>query len=686
MGFPLRKDSFQKGCKNNDKISFPESYPFSLTGKPRLGPYFETQMPMLKRLYNDADHNVTSFLIEIFNNEPNLPADTPMMSEFLHRIINSGKVCDMVFQTSRKKQNRKQKKTDVSNEYDSTVSQDIRYKTRFPEFLSHPTCSLCRFLRTYLSKTTNTKDKETDVSEGPENWAEALPSLLGRQEQQKLTKDPLTGSISARVAENNVIVVPSQRVKGAKILKLSLPGRIDEMYVSPKRRLEFMNFSESYSVENTAPVVISHLDDRVDRNLQYAMIKKNKMFSKISFTMGREIHTIFVNITATESFWRLVQRLLNSFKIRRPATKRLENSRGTDAIIQYRPNEQTANITVDLPVPVLKLLWHMFSRAFTAIDAQNVVVGRYQVSESSRHRSPPKRLHMKDENHQIFVENLRDTLQPQNGFPFWRHCPRIRDIHIFWKNNAAAVDNNAAAAKEEDFKITVEMHKLDTDTPSETILDDRYANPTKIVEASSEDKHTNQRTENAVANDVHANLTEREIDQATSKGVCTCLDTQEDNGAAASQLFTGEYDAFCMPEPCRKHEADQRVHSVGAKIKDYQNFDGQVPDNLLHIKIPSIDITELDFDTDMDGNRAIFVSGGFGDIFQARLSATEEEVIVKVVKNMTFEDVLRETRIQKYLMASVCVPLLYGIIGGPGHEETMIVQQLCAKGNSFQYL
>ena len=669
-----------------DKVSFPEAYPFSLTGKPRLRPYFEAQMPMLKRLYHDIDHNVTSFLIEIFNNEPNLPTDNPTMSELLHRIINNGKVCDMNFQTSRKKQNRKQKKTHTSNEYDSTVSQDIRHKTRLPEFLSHPTCSLSRFLRTYLGKTTNTKGKETDVSEGPENWTEVLPSPLGRQEQQKLTKDPLTGSISARVAETKVIIVPSQQVKGAKILKSSLPGRIDEIYVSPKHRLEFMNFSESYSVENTAPVVTSHLDDRVDRNLQYAMIKKNKMFSKISFTMGREIHTIFVNITATESFWRLVQRLLNSFKIRRPANKRLKYSRGIDAIIQYRPNEQTANITVDLPVPVLKLLLHMFSRAFTAVDAQNVVVGRYQVSECCRYRSPPKRLHMKDENLQIFVENLRDTLQPQNRFLFWCHCPRIRDIHIFWKSNATAVDNNAAAAKEEDFKITVEMHKLDTDTSSETILDDRYTNPTKIVEARSEDKHTNQRTENAMANDVHANLAEREIDQATSKGVCTSLDTLEDNGAAASQLFTGEYDAFCMPEPCRKHEADQRVHSVGAKIRDYQNFDGQVPDNLLHIKIPSIDITELDFDTDMDGNRAVFVSGGFGDIFQARLSATEEEVIVKIVKNMTFEDVLRETRIQKYLMASVCVPLLHGIIGGPEHEETMIVQQLCAKGNSFQYL
>ena len=75
----------------------------------------------------------------------------------------------------------------------------------------------------------------------------------------------------------------------------------------------------------------------------------------------------------------------------------------------------------------------------------------------------------------------------------------------------------------------------------------------------------------------------------------------------------------------------------------------------------------------MDGNRAIFVSGGFGDIFQARLSTTEEEIIMKIAKNMTFEDI-RETRIQTYLMTSVCVPRLFRIIGGTEKPETMIIQ------------
>ena len=102
-----------------------------------------------------------------------------------------------------------------------------------------------------------------------------------------------------------------------------------------------------------------------------------------------------------------------------------------------------------------------------------------------------------------------------------------------------------------------------------------------------------------------------------------------------------------MSEPCNKQEANQWVHSKSAR--DYQTFDVQVPD-LLHIKIPSIDITELEFETDIDGNRAIFVSGWFGDICRARLSTTREEVIVKIVKNMKFEDILRETRIQTYLM------------------------------------
>ena len=47
---------------------------------------------------------------------------------------------------------------------------------------------------------------------------------------------------------------------------------------------------------------------------------------------------------------------------------------------------------------------------------------------------------------------------------------------------------------------------------------------------------------------------------------------------------------------------------------------------------------------------------------------------------MTYNDVLRETKIQTYLMTDGFVPKVLGIIGGPGHPETMIVQQMCSKG------
>ena len=279
------------------------------------------------------------------------------------------------------------------------------------------------------------------------------------------------------------------------------------------------------------------------------------MLSRISFAIGRETHKIYMNLTATESFWKCMQRLMNSFQIRRPATHRLEYTRDIDVIVQYRPNEQTTNITMDLPemgsltvssvpVSILKLLLHKLSRTFTAIDAQNVGVDRYQIS-CCRYRS----LHMKIENHRIYVENLRGTLQLKNGFSFWRYCPRVRDTAILWKRNAAAVDDSTAAAKEEDFKITAEIHKLDIETFLSHGSYGLSDNPAKIVEASSEDKHTNERTENydVVANDVHTYLAEREgngseIDEVTY----TNLDTLEDKGAAAYHLLKNATHFVCL--------------------------------------------------------------------------------------------------------------------------------------------
>ena len=676
-------------------------YPFPLTGKNRFRPYIEDELPMMKYLYHDVDYYVTSVLIEVFNNEPSLSKDNPMLTEFLNNIINRGMICDMNLQTIRKKQNRRytHKKTHSSYVSDCRVSQDIRHKTRYPKFLNRPPCSLCRFLRTTLGRTTNMSGKESDVSEGPENWAETLPSPLRRQYQPKLTKDPLA---DITVAQTKTLGSPSKRIKRTEIIRPSLIGRIEardksrniENYVSQKCRLKLntgnrINLSEGYSLESTALVSTSQLHHMIDRNLQYA-IKTNRMISRIAFAIGRETCTIFINKTATESFWRLTQRLRNSFPIQRPAT--------TDAVLQYRPCKRMTNITVDLPeigsltitsvpVSVIKLLLHILHQSFTDVCTPSVVVGRYQVPECCRYRSTSKRLHLRNENQRIYIENLRDTLQLKHGFSFWRHFAYANDTHIVWKSSSAALDNGTAATKEEYCKITDEIYTPGAETTSEPFLDDRSytlpEHPTKTVAVNSGNMSAtvdipgDQTTESydSETNDVCTNLAEREnngseSDEATIKNVCASLDTLEDKGAAAPKSCTEEY-----------AEAKE-----DAKAKDYQNFDNLVPDNLLHIKIPFIDVTELDFETDMDGNRVIIVSGGYGDICQAHLSTTEEKVIVKIVKNMTFEDVLRETRIQAYLMSSVCVPALLGILGGPGHAETMIIQQMCAKGNNYIYV
>ena len=140
-------------------------------------------MQITKRLYQDVDYNVASVLIEIFNNEPNLAKDNPMMSKLLNHIIKRGKICSMNFQTTRKKQNRPHKKTDVSKKSDYMVSQDILHKTRIPKFHGHPPYSLCRGLRTIQERTTNTNEKKADVSGRPKAWAEALLSPLGKINQ-----------------------------------------------------------------------------------------------------------------------------------------------------------------------------------------------------------------------------------------------------------------------------------------------------------------------------------------------------------------------------------------------------------------------------------------------------------------------------------------------------------------------
>ena len=118
------------------------------------------------------------------------------------------------------------------------------------------------------------------------------------------------------------------------------------------------------------------------------------------------------------------------------------------------------------------------------------------------------------------------------------------------------------------------------------------------------------------------------------------------------------------------------------KLKEYQEFDTNVPLHLGHTELPFKDITDVVFEKDEEGEPLMLLSGGFGDIYQARLVDTNETIIVKTIEDMDIEDVLRETRIQMYLMPGQYVPAVKGIIAVQGQPEIMILQQFCAGGKS----
>ena len=140
-----------------------------------------------------------------------------------------------------------------------------------------------------------------------------------------------------------------------------------EINVSSKRRLKSHTHNLIYllagdSLENSFTVTTIQLDHRTDTKLQYAIIKGNRWFSRIYFAIERETHTAFVNITATEPFRRLMQRLLNSFQIRRPATQRLEYSRSTDSVVQYRPRiKHTVIMNITATEPFRRLVQRLLN-------------------------------------------------------------------------------------------------------------------------------------------------------------------------------------------------------------------------------------------------------------------------------------------------------------------------------------
>ena len=330
--------------------------------------------------------------------------------------------------------------------------------------------------------------------------------------------------------------------------------------------------SAGCTIENTGIEANLHQDCHLNRNLQ-ALTQKKWDFSdliRFSFKVGQETNTIIMNLPSTIELWRLIQPLQNYLKIRKTTTQRLQDPNRVD-VVQYRSSEEMIDGSVDVPgrtrllissVPLslLKMLLYTFSRRFRAVDVQNTFVSIYQVPAFSRYGPVSNKLYLKNQNQRTCNENVTFALQQRNSFIFWKHVPRPRDVYGTAMSNTTGENIDTAATRLGDPEVTNDQQKHDRDS------------------------------------------------------VSTGLEVEGAEG----------YDSFDISERCIVQKNNEWDHPKGTRDRDYQPFDGNVPDSLTDIQVPTIDITDIQFKTDTDGNGILFVSGGFGDIFQALLSTTED--------------------------------------------------------------
>ena len=112
-------------------------------------------------------------------------------------------------------------------------------------------------------------------------------------------------------------------------------------------------------------------------------------------------------------------------------------------------------------------------------------------------------------------------------------------------------------------------------------------------------------------------------------------------------------------------------------------FKMDVPENLTEIRVPVRELSDITFAENEDGEKIVYLTGDTAEIFLVYAIDLQKTVVAKKVKALKFVDVLRETRIQQYLMSGQYVPEVLGLIGIPESQETIILQEFCAQGKEF---
>ena len=148
---------------------------------------------------------------------------------------------------------------------------------------------------------------------------------------------------------------------------------------------------------------------------------------------------------------------------------------------------------------------------------------------------------------------------------------------------------------------------------------------------------------------------------------------------------TAEYHTDQIPLP---HSQSVYNTNMNALFDNFDEFKMDIPENLTEIRVQARELSDITFAENEYGEKIVYLTGDTAEIFLVYMIDLQKTVVAKKVKTMKFVDVLRETRIQQYLMSGQYVPEVLGLIGRPESQETIILQEFCAQGkefNSFAY-
>ena len=440
--------------------------------------------------------------------------------------------------------------------------------------------------------------------------------------------------------------------------------------------------------------------------------------SSISFQVGHCENTMFVIRDVMQSLLKFVE----GIKQKKSAFSQRHKPSALFQMVQYQPKEVKTDVRINLfgkkevlitsvPVRLLKDIIKTFNWSVRDVNFQAVIDGQAGFPKVHRITPTPRmvikyRIKPQDEPHsKLFqtstgqfgkkfpLEIAKRIQRSQNQIVELSKCIGTTSNHIPMHLSAEAGDDIDYMYQplSEEAKKNVSNKPQHVPNEASTLSDEAKKNLSKLSQAlSDEAKNTAKKQQSllGVPNDFLGQtsqpLSHEAINIMDDFSQTVSPDTKTKKYPPTSDDSGENLDEITQPLP----------EETNGYLNDFQDFGKEVPDNLYDIDIHTLDLKDIDVDSDEHGDWRLLVSGGSGDIYTEHLLSSGEKVILKMIQDTDFKKGLKEASIQSYLMAEGFVPKILGLIGRPKNRDVirvkrgkktnncdmMIVQQFCAKG------